>query len=44
MHYALIQQLLPLLIEAQGQLVFINSTQGPKATLGSANSQQPSTP
>ena len=32
--YALIQQLLPLLIEAQGQLVFINSTQGLKAAAG----------
>jgi NAD(P)-dependent dehydrogenase (short-subunit alcohol dehydrogenase family) len=32
--YALIQQLLPRLIEAQGQLVFINSTQGLKAAAG----------
>jgi NAD(P)-dependent dehydrogenase (short-subunit alcohol dehydrogenase family) len=32
--YALIQQLLPLLIEAQGQLVFVNSTQGLKAAAG----------
>jgi NAD(P)-dependent dehydrogenase (short-subunit alcohol dehydrogenase family) len=30
--YALIQRLLPLLIEAKGQVVFINSTQGLKAT------------
>jgi NAD(P)-dependent dehydrogenase (short-subunit alcohol dehydrogenase family) len=30
--YALIQQLLPQLIEAQGQVVFINSTQGLRAT------------
>lgn len=29
--YALLQQLLPLLIEAKGQVVFINSTQGLKA-------------
>jgi NAD(P)-dependent dehydrogenase (short-subunit alcohol dehydrogenase family) len=29
--YALIQQVLPLLIEAKGQVVFINSTQGLKA-------------
>jgi NAD(P)-dependent dehydrogenase (short-subunit alcohol dehydrogenase family) len=32
--YALIQQLVPLLIEAQGQVVFINSTQGLKAAAG----------
>jgi NAD(P)-dependent dehydrogenase (short-subunit alcohol dehydrogenase family) len=32
--YALIQQLLPLLIEAKGQVVFINSTQGLKAAAG----------
>ena len=32
--YALIQRLLPLLIEAQGQIVFINSTQGLKAAAG----------
>jgi NAD(P)-dependent dehydrogenase (short-subunit alcohol dehydrogenase family) len=32
--YALIQRLLPLLIEAQGQVVFINSTQGLKAGAG----------
>jgi len=32
--YALVQQLLPLLIEAQGQIVFINSTQGLRAAAG----------
>ena len=32
--YALIQQFLPFLIEAQGQVVFINSTQGLKAAAG----------
>jgi NAD(P)-dependent dehydrogenase (short-subunit alcohol dehydrogenase family) len=32
--YALIQQLLPLLIEARGKVVFINSTQGLKAAAG----------
>jgi NAD(P)-dependent dehydrogenase (short-subunit alcohol dehydrogenase family) len=32
--YALLQRLLPLLIEAQGQVVFINSTQGLKAGAG----------
>jgi NAD(P)-dependent dehydrogenase (short-subunit alcohol dehydrogenase family) len=32
--YALIQQLLPLLIDAQGQLVFVNSTQGLRAAAG----------
>jgi NADP-dependent 3-hydroxy acid dehydrogenase YdfG len=32
--YALIQQLLPLLIEARGQLVFLNSTQGLRAAAG----------
>ena len=32
--YALLQQLLPLLIEAKGQVVFINSTQALKATAG----------
>lgn len=32
--YALIQRLLPLLIEARGQVVFINSTQGLKAVAG----------
>ena len=32
--YALLQQLLPLLIEAQGQVVFINSTQALKAAAG----------
>jgi len=32
--YALLQQLLPLLIEARGQVVFINSTQALKATAG----------
>lgn len=30
--YSLLQQLIPLLIEAQGQVVFINSTQGLRAT------------
>jgi NAD(P)-dependent dehydrogenase (short-subunit alcohol dehydrogenase family) len=32
--YALLQELLPLLIEAKGQVVFINSTQGLKAAAG----------
>jgi NAD(P)-dependent dehydrogenase (short-subunit alcohol dehydrogenase family) len=32
--YSLIQQLLPLLIDSKGQVVFINSTQGLKATAG----------
>jgi NAD(P)-dependent dehydrogenase (short-subunit alcohol dehydrogenase family) len=32
--YALLQQLLPLLIEAKGQVVFINSTQGLRAVAG----------
>jgi NAD(P)-dependent dehydrogenase (short-subunit alcohol dehydrogenase family) len=32
--YALIQQFLPFLIKAQGQVVFINSTQGLKAAAG----------
>jgi NADP-dependent 3-hydroxy acid dehydrogenase YdfG len=32
--YALLQQLLPMLIEAKGQVVFINSTQGLKAAAG----------
>jgi NAD(P)-dependent dehydrogenase (short-subunit alcohol dehydrogenase family) len=32
--YSLLQRLLPLLIEAQGQVVFINSTQGLKAAAG----------
>jgi NAD(P)-dependent dehydrogenase (short-subunit alcohol dehydrogenase family) len=32
--YALIQRLLPLVIEVQGQVVFINSTQGLKARAG----------
>jgi len=32
--YALLQQLLPMLIKAKGQVVFINSTQGLKATAG----------
>jgi|HubBroStandDraft_4_1064222.scaffolds.fasta_scaffold35014_1 NADP-dependent 3-hydroxy acid dehydrogenase YdfG len=32
--YALLQQLLPLLIEAKGQVVFINSTQALKAAAG----------
>ena len=32
--YALLQQLLPMLVEAKGQVVFINSTQGLKATAG----------
>jgi NADP-dependent 3-hydroxy acid dehydrogenase YdfG len=32
--YALLRQLLPLLIEAKGQIVFINSTQGLKAAAG----------
>jgi NAD(P)-dependent dehydrogenase (short-subunit alcohol dehydrogenase family) len=32
--YSLLQQLLPMLIEAQGQIVFINSTQGLRAAAG----------
>jgi NAD(P)-dependent dehydrogenase (short-subunit alcohol dehydrogenase family) len=32
--YALLQELLPLLIDAKGQVVFINSTQGLKAAAG----------
>jgi NADP-dependent 3-hydroxy acid dehydrogenase YdfG len=32
--YSLVQRLLPLLIKAQGQVVFINSTQGLKAAAG----------
>src|SRR5262249_8307328 len=32
--YSLIQRLLPLLIKAQGQVVFVNSTQGLKAAAG----------
>jgi NAD(P)-dependent dehydrogenase (short-subunit alcohol dehydrogenase family) len=32
--YALVQRLLPLLIEARGQIVFINSTQGLRAAAG----------
>jgi NAD(P)-dependent dehydrogenase (short-subunit alcohol dehydrogenase family) len=32
--YSLIQQLLPLLVASKGQVVFINSTQGLKATAG----------
>jgi NAD(P)-dependent dehydrogenase (short-subunit alcohol dehydrogenase family) len=32
--YVFLQQLLPLLIEAQGQIVFINSTQGLQAAAG----------
>ena len=32
--YHLIQQLLPVLVDAQGQIVFINSTQGLKAAAG----------
>jgi NADP-dependent 3-hydroxy acid dehydrogenase YdfG len=32
--YALLQQLLPMLIEAQGQVVFVNSSQALKATAG----------
>jgi NAD(P)-dependent dehydrogenase (short-subunit alcohol dehydrogenase family) len=32
--YSLLQQLLPLLIEARGQVVFINSTQGLRAAAG----------
>jgi NAD(P)-dependent dehydrogenase (short-subunit alcohol dehydrogenase family) len=32
--YALLQQLLPMLIKAKGQVVFINSTQGLKAAAG----------
>jgi NAD(P)-dependent dehydrogenase (short-subunit alcohol dehydrogenase family) len=32
--YALLQQLLPLLVEGKGQVVFINSTQGLKAAAG----------
>jgi NAD(P)-dependent dehydrogenase (short-subunit alcohol dehydrogenase family) len=32
--YALVQRLLPLLVEAQGQVVFVNSTQGLRAGAG----------
>jgi NAD(P)-dependent dehydrogenase (short-subunit alcohol dehydrogenase family) len=35
--YSLLQRLLPLLVKAQGQIVFINSTQGIKAAAGVAH-------